>query len=421
MPDLSDYKPSDRYMLRSLHGTYYLIPTVQDIAMHRNAIKLNDTGLIIWNAIINGVSMDKIPSVIRHRLTADGIDMSSVSDAELSDDAYTFIHSLIRQNALMTAEYNDSRLHSGNTGSLSFDACYKIGGLTIGFNGCTDCLDISLEDFRIDRSNGTGSGNNNDNNGCTVDQLWRLRPLIDMPEFDGHMIIHTVQLELFESGGWYVMTFPCNRHLLMCRVTTDGTVAEFFYDHRDMPEARTELFYGLRNVFLVAAQQHGMFALHSASIKYNGYALLFCGQSGTGKSTHTAFWHELFGTPYLNGDLNLTGIEDGVAYVYGIPWCGTSGIYTTDQVPVGAITLLRQASDNHVSIPSPDSAQLLVAQRMISPTWCIPLADMNLDYAGRLQDCCHILKLSCTASPDAACVMKAYIDNVRIGGITADA
>ena len=50
MLNLSGYKPSDRYMLRSLHGTYYLIPTGQDIAMHRNAIKFNDTGLIIWNA-----------------------------------------------------------------------------------------------------------------------------------------------------------------------------------------------------------------------------------------------------------------------------------------------------------------------------------------------------------------------------------
>ena len=180
MLNLSGYKPSDRYMLRSLHGTYYLIPTGQDIAMHRNAIKLNDTGLIIWDAITNGIPMDKIPSVIRQRLTAD---------------------------------------------SLSFDACYKIGGLTTGFIGCTDCLDISLEDFRTDIPNGD------------VDQLWRLCPLIDMPEFDGRMIIHTVQLELFESGGWYVMTFPSNRHLLMCRITTDGTAAEFFYDHRDMPEA----------------------------------------------------------------------------------------------------------------------------------------------------------------------------------------
>ena len=130
MLNLSGYKPSDRYMLRSLHGTYYLIPTGQDIAMHRNAIKLNDTGLIIWDAITNGIPMDKIPSVIRQRLTADGIDMSSVSDEELSDDAYTFIRSLICQSALVTAECTDSRLHSGSTDSLSFDACYKIGGLT---------------------------------------------------------------------------------------------------------------------------------------------------------------------------------------------------------------------------------------------------------------------------------------------------
>ena len=118
MLNLSGYKPSDRYMLRSLHGTYYLIPTGQDIAMHHNAIKLNDTGLIIWDAITNGIPMDKLPSVIRQRFTTDGIDMSSVSDEELSDDAYTFIRSLICQSALVTAECTDSRLHSGSTDSL---------------------------------------------------------------------------------------------------------------------------------------------------------------------------------------------------------------------------------------------------------------------------------------------------------------
>ena len=123
MLNLSGYKPSDRYMLRSLHGTYYLIPTGQDIAMHHNAKKLNDTGLIIWDAITNGIPMDKLPSVIRQRFTTDGIDMSSVSDEELSDDAYTFIRSLICQSALVTAECTDSRLHSGSTDSLSFDAC----------------------------------------------------------------------------------------------------------------------------------------------------------------------------------------------------------------------------------------------------------------------------------------------------------
>lgn len=59
-----------------------------------------------------------------------------------------------------------------------------------------------------------------------------------------------------------------------------------------------------------------------------------------GKSTHTALWHELFGTPYLNGDLNLLGFEDGHITVYGIPWCGTSEIFTTEQYELGGIVLL---------------------------------------------------------------------------------
>lgn len=412
-------------MLRELHGTHYLIPTGQDIAMHRNAVKLNETGVIIWHALNERRTSAELPAIIRQKLTAGGINLSSVSDDDLASDADSFIHSLIRENALIPSDDSGNKSPAScgcSSGLTRFDSCYRIASLTIGFFGCRECLDSSLEDFRLEqpvRSDSLADAAGTHAN--QADQIWRLRPLIAMPEFEGRMLIHTTQLELFEAHGWYIMTFPANRHLLMCRVTTDGSVAELFYDHRDMPEARTELFYGLRNVFLVAAQQHGLFAIHSASVKYNNAALLFCGQSGTGKSTHTAFWNGLFGTPYLNGDLNLAGIENGVAYIYGIPWCGTSGIYTTERVPVGAITLLRQASGNHVSVPAPDDAQLLVAQRMISPTWTVPLADMNLDFAGSLQDCCRILKLSCTASPEAARVMKAYIDTVGIGGIASDA
>lgn len=144
MLNLSGYKPSDRYMLRSLHGTYYLIPTGQDIAMHRNAIKLNDTGLIIWDAITNGIPMDKIPSVIRQRLTADGIDMSSVSDEELSDDTYTFIRSLICQNALVTAECTDSRLHSGSTDSLSLMPVIRLAVLQQALSAAQTALTYLL-------------------------------------------------------------------------------------------------------------------------------------------------------------------------------------------------------------------------------------------------------------------------------------
>ena len=62
--------------------------------------------------------------------------------------------------------------------------------------------------------------------------------------------------------------------------------------------------------FLFAAQKHGKFAIHSASILYKEKAWLFSGHSGMGKSTHTQMWHDLLQTPYLNGDLNLLAMEN---------------------------------------------------------------------------------------------------------------
>lgn len=66
----------------------------------------------------------------------------------------------------------------------------------------------------------------------------------------------------------------------------------------------------------------------------------FPGTPAWAKSTHTGLWHQLLGTPFLNGDLNLLGIHENRIMVYGIPWCGTSGIYTTKNYELGGIVLL---------------------------------------------------------------------------------
>lgn len=85
----------------------------------------------------------------------------------------------------------------------------------------------------------------------------------------------------------------------------------------------------------------GLFAIHSASILYREKGMAFFpGHSGMGKSTHTGLWHQLLGTPFLNGDLNLLGIHENRIMVYGIPWCGTSGIYTIKTYELGGIVLL---------------------------------------------------------------------------------
>ena len=130
-----------------------------------------------------------------------------------------------------------------------------------------------------------------------------------------------------------------------------------------------------------------------------------------GKSTHTALWHELFGTPYLNGDLNLLGFENGHITVYGIPWCGTSEIFTTEQYELGGIVLLGRDSqtDRLEKLPPPEKI-LRVMQRMISPAWKEIQLTSNLSFAEKIADCVPVLHFLCTKNPSAAHTIKNAID-----------
>ena len=58
------------------------------------------------------------------------------------------------------------------------------------------------------------------------------------------------------------------------------------------------------------------------------------------------------GADILNGDLNLLGLENGIPILYGIPWCGTSGISSTKRVPLGGIFFLKQAARDKIEFLS---------------------------------------------------------------------
>ena len=174
------------------------------------------------------------------------------------------------------------------------------------------------------------------------------------------------------------------------------------------------LFHAIRLFFLFTAQRNGLFAIHSASVLYQGKAWLFSGHSGMGKSTHTALWHELFDTPYLNGDLNLLGLKEDHIIVYGIPWCGTSGIFTAETYELGGIVLLgRDLQTDYLEELNPSEKVLRVMQRMISPAWTERQLSENLFFAGEIADRVPVLHLLCTKNASAACVMKNAIDQLE--------
>lgn len=88
-------------------------------------------------------------------------------------------------------------------------------------------------------------------------------------------------------------------------------------------------------------------AIHTSVLTYQGKAVLFLGESGTGKSTHTRLWREyISGAALLNDDSPIVRIHDGIPYAYGSPWSGKTPCYKTERYPLAACVRLSQAPYN---------------------------------------------------------------------------
>ena len=90
-------------------------------------------------------------------------------------------------------------------------------------------------------------------------------------------------------------------------------------------------------------------AIHSSCIVYQDKAIMFLGESGTGKSTHTRLWREnIEGAELLNDDSPILRIVDGKPIVYGSPWSGKTPCYKPLSLPLGGVTRLSQAPHNRM-------------------------------------------------------------------------
>jgi hypothetical protein len=90
-------------------------------------------------------------------------------------------------------------------------------------------------------------------------------------------------------------------------------------------------------------------AVHSSCIVYNEKAVLFLGESGTGKSTHTRLWREsIQGASLLNDDSPIIRVEDGIVWAYGSPWSGKTPCYKTEKYQIKGCVRLSQAPGNDI-------------------------------------------------------------------------
>ena len=107
--------------------------------------------------------------------------------------------------------------------------------------------------------------------------------------------------------------------------------------------------FGIWFMLNIVAVQRLTAAVHSSVIVCHDEAVMFLGESGTGKSTHTRLWREnIAGATLLNDDSPFVGIRDGRAVAYGSPWSGKTPCYKNECYPIRAIVRLSQAPHNQM-------------------------------------------------------------------------
>ncbi len=116
---------------------------------------------------------------------------------------------------------------------------------------------------------------------------------------------------------------------------------------------RQMLHFALWMAFNLIGCPRGCLSIHSSCIVYRDGAILFLGESGTGKSTQSRLWHECHPeTVLLNDDGPFLAPCNGRYEVYGSPWSGKTPCYRNLHYPIHAIVRLSQAPFNRITTPS---------------------------------------------------------------------
>lgn len=451
-------KRQEGYCLKEIAGVHYLLPYGQKVADQRKGIVLNETGVFLWNELKTSMTDDALAEKLFHHYSADGEAANETQDEiqdqtqdqtqdkiqnqmqdQIRQDVKQFVQELlslgILQECLRPCCAEDAEdVTCVYPTKEPFVECLEIAGMRIALYGSRELISSQFDAFLKDCSSAQGKSKSE------LQTESQIKMQIKMPvqmqieilqrttpfHPNGKTLIRNEELVVCENEQGYIIMFPSMNQIRETHMTRDGRFVQIYVKGVDKEKTKEELFHAIRHFFLFFAQRQGFFAIHSASILYRDQVWLFSGHSGMGKSTHTNLWKEQFGTKIINGDLNLIGWSNGEQtnigqsvdkpgskghpIVYGMPWCGTSGIASIKSYPLGGIVLLGRSDNDHFESLTNDQKIVRVMQRMISPVWTEDMLEANLECAAKLAKEVPIYYLLCTKEPSAAYVMKARID-----------
>ena len=143
--------------------------------------------------------------------------------------------------------------------------------------------------------------------------------------------------------------------------------------------------------------------VHGSAVALDGSAYLFTAPCGTGKSTHTRLWRELFGdrAVMVNDDKPFLQIASDEVLAYGSPWSGKHGLATNICVPLKGICLLHRGNENVINRVGAEKLITILCHQVHTPMEA-SLAKKALALVDRLAQTVPLWEMYCNKKPDAA-------------------
>ncbi len=159
----------------------------------------------------------------------------------------------------------------------------------------------------------------------------------------------------------------------------------------------------IQRTFAEYLLQHNTLLLHGSTVAVDGKAYLFTARSGTGKSTHTRLWMEVFGSraQMVNDDRPFLQITADGVIAHGSPWSGKHGLDSNISLPLAGICLLERCAENSIAPAAPE--QML--PWLFHESYCPPDPAMEETYRNLVKTLAARVPLwhmLCNRNPDAA-------------------
>jgi len=108
---------------------------------------------------------------------------------------------------------------------------------------------------------------------------------------------------------------------------------------------------------------------HGSTVAVDGRAYLFTAKCGTGKSTHTRLWRQVFGehAVMVNDDKPFLKLTEAGVLACGSPWSGKHGLDTNITVPLQGICILDRGQENRIERICPAEALPMLLHQTYCP------------------------------------------------------